>query len=187
MTRLSTLTFICLALAVTACGSGESRTTTTGQAQPQMSRHHHDSASGSEGFKVKGGDNSVADFGREAASAEFAEAAEALHGYLDARAAGAWRTACRYLAPATRSGLVQQFGSFSNQKNPTCAKVIAALSALPESTLREIAVADVASFRVEDDDGFILYEGGQKVRYFVPMKRQNGHWWVAGPSPTALS
>lgn len=148
--------------------------------------HHTDSASGAGQFKVKGGDNSIAEFGGEASGADFAEAAEALHGYLDARAAGAWAAACGYLAPSIRSGLVQQFGSVAGQKKLTCARVIATLSALPEKTLRESAVADASAFRAEGDEGFILFIGARKVRYFASMKREDGRWWVAAPAPSAL-
>jgi hypothetical protein len=158
-----------------------------GAPKPQFTpRRHHDSAGGAERFKVKGGDNSVLEFGREASSSDFAEAAEALHGFLDARAASAWTAACGYLAPAIRVELIQQFDSVPNQENPTCAKLIAALSALPEATLRETAVADIAAFRVEDDGGFILFSGARSVHSFVPMRREDGRWWVAAPSPSTL-
>jgi hypothetical protein len=147
---------------------------------------HHDSGGGSQQFKVKGGDNSIEEYGEEASDSEFSEAAEAVHGYLDARAAQAWAAACEYLSPAFRRDLVSQWGAVAEQKEAGCAAVIAALSALPPEVLREGAVADVAAFRHEKGAGFVLFHGAKGTAYFFPMKQEDGRWLVAAASPSIL-
>lgn len=145
---------------------------------------HHDSGGGVKQFESKGGDNSIQESGSEASGPEFAAAAAALHAYLDARAAGAWAVACEYLSPGAYEPLTEPGGG----GGPSCPEVLARLSGgLPQRALREVAVADVGSFRVEGDSGFILFHGAHGADWFAPMVREDGHWKVGAIAPSALS
>ncbi|HET9152753.1 MAG TPA: hypothetical protein VFN85_01395 [Solirubrobacterales bacterium] len=147
---------------------------------------HHDSGGGSGQFEAKGGDNSIEEFGEETSGSEFEEAAAALHDYLDARAQRAWAAACRYLAAGVTKELIAQLAQGRGSPAPTCAGLLAGFSTgLPQAVLREAAVADVGSLRVEGDRGFLLYHGAGRAPYFISMAREEGHWKVAaiGPSP----
>lgn len=149
-------------------------------------RPHHDSAGGSKQFVQKGGDNSVEEYGSErTAGSDFAEAATALHTYLDARAAGAWGAACDALAATMVEQLVSQLAGAADGK-ASCPEVLAAFnSSVSPAGLREAAEVDVAALRTKGDSGFLLFKGAREEPFFIPVQREGGHWKVGavGPSP----
>lgn len=145
---------------------------------------HHDSQTGAAAFEVKGGDNSIQEFGAEASEAEFQQAASALHGYLDARAAGAWSAACSYLLPDVSVSLAELGG----EEGRSCPKALASLSAgISPADLREAAEVEVAALRTEGDHGFLLVHGAAGVDYFMPMAGEGGDWKVAAIAPSAIA
>ncbi len=147
---------------------------------------HRDSGGGAKQFETRGGDNSVQEFGAEASGPDFEAAATALHGYLDARAAGAWRDACSYMSPGVAASLSQLASGESGKAG--CPEILASLSTgLPPAVLREAARADVGALRTEGDRGFLLFEGAEGVNYFMPMTMESGSWKVAAIAPSALS
>lgn len=168
-------------------GSSRARQPRHAGAQPEhpafKPRPHHDSGGGAAQFEAEGGDNSIEEFGGEGSGSDFDEAAAALHGYLDARAARAWSGACGYLAAGVGRMLVEQLGGGKG----SCAEVLAGISAgVPESALREAAVADVGSFRAEGDSGYLLFHGAGGSAYFIPMAREGGRWKVAALAASGL-
>ena len=56
------------------------------------------SGGGSEQFLIKGGDNSIQEYGEESGESELQEAAEQVHDFFVARAMGDWEKACSYLS-----------------------------------------------------------------------------------------
>lgn len=169
-----------------SAGGGDGK---TGSKEPVFKPHpHHDSGGGSGQFEAKGGDNSIEEFGEETSGSEFEEAAAALHDYLDARAQRAWAAACGYLATGVTKELIVQLAKARGGAAPSCAGLLASFSSgLPQAVLREAAVADVGSLRVEGDRGFLLYHGAHGAGYFIPMVREEGHWRVAAIAPSAAS
>lgn len=171
-------------------GSGPAAGSPTQSGEPSSEphftpHHHHDSAGGSKQFVQKGGDNSVQKYGSEDSGSEFNEAATALHTYLDARAAGAWGAACDALAHAMVEQLVGQLGGATGGKS-TCAEVLASFdSGIPAAARREGAEANVAALRTKGNIGFLLFKGPRNEPFFIPMRREDGHWKVGavGPSP----
>ncbi|HSC21376.1 MAG TPA: hypothetical protein VLC07_06570 [Solirubrobacterales bacterium] len=170
-------------------GSGQTQAGHPRSAPPEPSfkpHPHHDSGGGARQFEVKGGDNSVQEFGGESSGSEFEEAATALHDYLDARAERAWAAACRYLAAGVTAELSSQLGEARGGSGPSCAELLAGLSGgVPESALREAAIANVGSLRVEGDRGFLLFHGVGQTDYFIPMVHEDGHWKVAAIAASA--
>ena len=145
---------------------------------------HSDSGGGAAQFRAKGGDNSLQDSGSEASSSELDQAAAALHGYLDARAAGAWADACSYMASGVAESLAQFAGGTRGQG---CPQLLAALSAgMPDYVKQIITQADVGSLRVDGDSGFLLFHGAHNTDYFMPMAREDGKWKVAALAASAL-
>ena len=145
---------------------------------------HSDSGGGAGQFRTKGGDNSLQDHGSEASADELAQAAAALHGYLDARAAGAWRDACSYMVSGIAEGLAQFAGGARRQG---CPELLAALSAgMPESVRRTITEADVGSLRVDGDSAFLLFRGADNTVYFMPMGNEDGEWKVGAIAASAI-
>jgi hypothetical protein len=159
-----------LALGACACGSASS---------------HHDSGGGSEQFLVKGGDNSIQEYGDEATGSEFAVAAAALHRYLDARAAGAWTAACGSLARPLIAQLVEVAAGQGGVS--TCPKALKAISAdVAPDVLREAARVDVAALRVEGATGVLLLRNEAGDGYFIAMVRKGDRWKVAAPAASPL-
>jgi hypothetical protein len=148
---------------------------------------HQDSGGGSDQFKVKGGDNSVQEFGEEAPESELEQAATALHGFLDARAAGDWEAACSYLSAPVAESLEQLAANAKPLKGADCAELLQGLSGgVPASVLAEAAKADVGSLRFEGEQAFLIYRGAHDAVYAIAMAEEGGEWKVAGMSGTPL-
>lgn len=152
-------------------------------------RQHEDSGGGSDQFRVKGGDNSVQEFGAEADRAEFDEAAATLHNFLDARAAGAWASACRYMASTVIDSLRELATQSQQLKGSACAAILAKLTnpAAKDLLLEEAEVADVGSLRIEGERAFVLFRGPEGEILAMPMAREDGAWKVAALASTPLS
>jgi hypothetical protein len=189
----TTLLTLAIALGLTACGGGGGEMTAATTASPAATDSaakppgHHDPPTGAAAFEVKGGDNSIPEFGSEASEPELQAAATALHAYLDARAARAWSAACSYLSPGIAASLVTQLGGTGKAAGASCPEILATLSAgASPSALREAAVAKVAALRMEADHGFLLFHGARGVDYFMPMTREGGAWTIAAVAPSAM-
>jgi hypothetical protein len=189
-----------LALSLSSCGDGGGEgtattadrlnaTTTERSGDAVDVRNHQDSGGGSEQFRVDGGDNSIQEFGSEASRVEFEQAAAALHGFLDARAAGMWASACGYLA----AGVVESFRRLAAQggkgEDLSCASLLEKLTnkAAMQELRAEAAQADVGSLRIEGKRGFVLYRGIGGVVITIPMTREGDRWKVATLNGVPLS
>jgi hypothetical protein len=176
------------AVAVAGCGGAGGETTAAKSGanpskQKQTGKPHHDSGGGSDQFTVKGGDNSVQEFGAEASESELQAAATVLHGFLDARAQHNWAAACTYLSAITKQSFAQVGAAYES-----CATALAGFTdKVPVSTLREAAVADVGSLRIEGDRGFLIYRGAEEIVYAVAVTREDGAWKVASLAGTPLN
>lgn len=192
-------TAIALAVGLAACGSGagstaSSASTATSTAahaeasKPFVPEHHHDSGGGSGQFLVKGGDNSIQEFGSEAGGAEFEEAAAAVHGFLDARAAGDWKAACSYLARSVTASFGRLAGSAGQASKHSCAGVLGKLinPAAGGEMKAEAERANVGSLRAEGERGFVIYRVGRDV-LAIPLTKEGGEWKVSTIAATPLS
>lgn len=197
---------IVLALFVTGCGGGGDTSSTPVAAdagQPSTSapsaddnsasfspKPHHDSGGGTQQFETKGGDNSIQEAGSEASPSETDLAAAALHTYLDARAAGAWRTACGVLVSPVAESIArlgsEEKGSGGQAERGSCAALMASLSGgISPAALREAARADVGALRMVGDSGYVLFHGAEGD-YFMPMAKEGGVWRVAALAASPL-
>ena len=152
-------------------------------------KDHDDSGGGAEQFRVRGGDNSVQEFGEEADDSERDEAATALHNFLDARAVEDWGSACLFLAEGMQRSLEELAAQGGQPQGVGCPEILAKLTnraALP-ALRAEAARADVGSLRIEDDRAFIIYRGLDDTILAMPMANEDGSWKVAGIAGTALN
>jgi hypothetical protein len=160
-----------------------------GEASKFVPKQHSDSGGGSEKYRVKGGDNSVQEFGEETTGSEFEEASAALHNFLDARAAGNWAAACSYMADSIVKSF-EQLGARSKElEGAGCAVLLEKLTnqaALP-LLRKEAERADVASLRIEDEQAFVLYRGLDNSIMAIPMTVEGGDWKVSGLAGTPLN
>ncbi len=145
------------------------------------------SGGGSEQFRVKGGDNSIQEYGEETDESELQDAAEAVHGFYIARAEEDWAKACTYLAKSMVAQLEQLAGQSPQLKDKGCAVVLKAFTRpLPASVRRETTVVDAGSLRREDERGFLIYYDAEKKPYAMALEDEDGAWKLTLLSATPL-
>lgn len=152
-------------------------------------QQHNDSGGGSTQFRVKGGDNSVQEFGEEADAADLNAAAVALHNFLDARAEGNWAAACDYMSKATVESFEQLAERAKQIEDKSCAGILGKLTnpAAKSSMKAEAEKANVGSLRVEGEQSFVIYTGIDGTVLAMPMANEDGSWKVASLAGTPLS
>jgi hypothetical protein len=165
-----------------AGGSGESATSF-------KPKHHRDSGGGSAQYRVKGGDNSIQNFGSEAGGSEFEEAAAVLHGFLDARAEGDWTAACSHLSKSTVESFEKLAAQSKQSGRKGCADILGQLinPAAKREMSEEAATADVGSLRTEGERAFLIYTGAEKTVIAIPMTKEGDVWKVASIAGTPIS
>jgi hypothetical protein len=188
-------------LAVAGCGGGDTTSTTSSVVmnKPGPSRRRDDegraprvaplkvSGGGSSQFKVDGGDNSISEFGQEAARSELTQAARVVHSFFAARARGEWARACSLLGASQRSG-VGKFAAGSSGEGGSCQTGFEALfSEVSPAEVRQLTAIDAASLRRKGDQAFLIYTAapGNTV-YAMPLRREDGTWRLAALSGTEL-
>lgn len=145
------------------------------------------SGGGASQYRVKGGDNSIQEFGAESDETELEEAATALHGYLVARAEEDWPAACASLAKSVKEQLQSLASRSENLSGKGCAAVLQALTPpLPPAVRRESTTVDAGSLRLEGEQAFLIYRGAEDASYAVSMVPEDG-WKVGSLAATPLS
>jgi hypothetical protein len=144
------------------------------------------SGGGSGQFRVKGGDNSIQDFGEEASESELEEAAKALHDFYVGRAREEWRRACANLSKLPTEQL-RQLTERAQQGSTECPSALAAITpSLPAKVARETTAVDAGSLRVEGDRGFLIYRDEEGAVYAINMANEDG-WKVGALAGVPLS
>jgi hypothetical protein len=146
------------------------------------------SGGGSAQFHVKGGDNSVQDYGEEGGEGELRQAAEATHSLLVAEVRGEWARACGLLALQEQAGL-EEFAMQSPQlRGRGCAVALAALTQPVSGSLaRQITQVDAVALRHEDEEAFLVYVGAPEATvYAMPLRLEGGIWKPAAINGDAL-
>lgn len=174
-------------LAVAGCGGGGKTTTSTASIAVTRVAPLKVSGGGASQFMVKGGDNSIAEFGQEAARSELGQAAQAVHAFLAARARGEWPRACSLLGASQRSG-VGKFASGSSGEGASCRAGFEALfQEVSPAEARQLTAIDAASLRRKGDQAFLIYTAapGNTV-YAMPLHFEGGTWKAAAIEGTVL-
>lgn len=140
------------------------------------------SGGGSEQFLVKGGDNSVPEYGEEASESELREVAASVHGFYVARATGDWAGACSYLSQELQAKLEEL-----SPKSSDCATFLAGFTTtdLPSGVWREITTVDAASLRHDGQQAFLIYRGAKGQVYTMPLHSEDGEWKLTALSGSA--
>lgn len=134
---------------------------------------------------VKGGDNSVQEYGVEAGEPQRTEASIALASYLGARAEEDWSAACSLLARQPTEQLERLAGGKAD-----CAEVLRE-TAKGASSMPGSQIAEVLSFRgegdISGDPSYLIFTGppGQTL-FSMPMYLQGGAWKVGLAQPSEL-
>jgi hypothetical protein len=134
---------------------------------------------------VKGGDNSVQEYGVEAGESSRTEAAIALQGYLNARAEEDWGTACSLLAkkPMDQLERVQKVAAKQGKELNGCPATMALLREGEAQSQEQATITEVLSFRGEGDlsgdPSYLLFTAPPaNTLYSMPMYLQGGAWKV---------
>jgi hypothetical protein len=198
------------ALALGGCGGGDDDSSSTaasadttspatspaGTGRPQEAEKSTDDASGrsyrlgspADVPRSEGGDNSIQDFGSEAAQDERAAAARALAAYYRALSTGDTEAACAMLSSGAREGientLKQLGGQGSSQVPSTCPQALKLTGGDGKSPERQLS--ELLSLRQQDDHAFLIYRAGDGKVYAMPMAQEDGEWKVAGVSAGPL-
>ncbi len=161
-------------LALAGCGGGEHTTTST------LTGLQPGSKGPAPGVPTsREGDNSIQTFGREASSAERAQATASVQAYLDARAAGDWPKVCAHLAAGPRAEQRQLAGGAS------CASAMESFArGASTATLREEAEIEVLSLRVGVKYAFLIYRRPEGI-YATALTR-DGPWRLLSVTPNPV-
>jgi len=134
---------------------------------------------------VKGGDNSVQEYGVEADEAERREAAIALQGYLNARAREDWGAACSLLAkkPMQQLERIRRAAAKQGQELNGCAATMALLKEGEAQSLEQAQITEVLSFRgggdISGDPSYLIFTAPPGATLFsMPMYLEGGTWKV---------
>lgn len=170
-------------------GSADGESQSGGDASDFTPKKHNDSGGGAEQFKVKGGDNSVQEFGEEADTEEFDAAAVALHNFLDARAEGNWAAACQYMSKSVIESFEKLATRAKQIEDTSCGGILEKLTnpAAAQPMREEAAKANVGSLRIEDERAFVIYTGIDGTVMAMSMANEDGDWKVASLAGTPLS
>lgn len=152
-------------------------------------KQHDDSGGGSEKYRVKGGDNSVQEFGEEADAEEFDAAAVAVHNFLDARAESNWAAACEYMAKSVIESFEKLAVQAKQIEDASCGGILEKLTnpAAKEAMKEEAEKANVGSLRIEGEQAFVIYTGVAGTILAMPMVNEGGTWKVASLAGTPLN
>src|SRR6476646_1054106 len=187
------LAALALSVCLAACGGGQESGASSNSSEQTAAEEDGSSAGaiaplrvrggGSAQFEVKGGDNSVQEYGSEAGKAELRDAAEAVHGFLAARGSGEWAHACALLTQGQIDTLAKQAG-----RAEACPATLAAITKPVSSSLaRAITTVDVVSLRADGDRAFLIYVGlPERTVYAMPLVRESDTWKLGAISSSVL-
>lgn len=146
------------------------------------------SGGGSAQYRVKGGDNSIQDFGEESDESELEEAATSLHDFYVARAEEDWPAACSHLSKTVAQQLKQLAARSDKLAGEGCAGILGTLTPpLPPRVQKELTVVDAGSLRTEGERSFLIYRGAEGTAYAITMEQEDGAWKVGALAATPLS
>jgi len=142
---------------------------------------------------VKGGDNSVQEYGTEADESARRQAAIALAAYLNARAEEDWGAACALLAKKPMEQLERLQGAAAKQGKELggCAQTMALLREGQAQAIEQAKIAEVLSFRgegdISGDPSYLIFTAPPSQTLFsMPMYLQGGAWKVGLARPSEL-
>lgn len=139
-------------------------------------------------FLVRGGDNSVQTFGREATKAEREQASEVIQAWMKARAAQDWAKDCSYFSRQyTRLLVAEDAAKVSNGKVKNCPQALAYFGHEASGSYKNNLSGPIDSLRVSEGLGYAQYHGNDGHDWVISMNRENGKWLVAIAAPIGRS
>lgn len=179
------LATLCFLLAGCGGSDGSEADSTSGSGgERRQLKTHDDSGGGAAQFENARTAGTVVEFGTEAGPEDFAAVADALHGYLDAKAARDWELSCEYMSQEAIKSIAQFDPEGETSDCPALLEQFS--SGTSPKILRRLAVADVGSVRIQGNEAHALYWGTQDMGFFMPMVYEEGQWRVRALAPSIL-
>lgn len=180
-------TLACGVGAMVGCGGGEA--TGDSQTSAQQERLYPWLKGPSREFLIRGGDNAVQTFGREASKAEREQASEVIQAWMKARAVQNWKKDCSYFARAYIHQLVAEDATkVTHGRVKTCPQALAYFGHLASgSNYKNNLSGPIDSLRVEEGHGYAQYHGNDGHDWIVGVVKENGKWLVSGAAPLGRS
>jgi len=167
------------------CGSSDSSTVAETTGKPKL---YPWLKGPSREFLIRGGDNVVQTFGREATNAERAQANEVIQAWMKARAAQDWARDCSYFSRRYIHALITTDAMrVSHGKVKNCAQGLAFFGHRASGSYKNTLTGPIDSLRVGGGNGYAQYHGNNGHDFVVTVERENGKWWVSIASPLGRS
>jgi len=139
-------------------------------------------------FLIRGGDNIVQTFGREATEAEREQANEVIQAWMKARAAQDWAKDCSYLSNGYVHNLIYTDAvEVSGGRVKNCPQGLAFFGHEASGSYKNNLTGPIDSLRVNNGLGYAQYHGNDGHDWVITMERESGKWWVSIASPLGRS
>jgi hypothetical protein len=178
--------FACGLATVAGCGGGEA----TGESETtaKQERLYPWLKGPSREFLIRGGDNAIQTFGREATKTEREQASEVIQSWMKARAAQDWAKDCSYFSRRYIHNLVATDAvRVSEGKVKNCPQALAYFGHLASTTYKNNLTGPIDSLRVGEGHGYAQYHGNDGHDWVLSMDREDGKWWLSIAAPIGRS
>jgi len=139
-------------------------------------------------FLIRGGDNIVQTFGREATKSEREKVSDMIQGWMRARAAQDWAKDCTYFSPAFIHQLVDTDATqVSGGKVKNCPQALAFFGHEASGSYKNNLTGPIDSLRVGEGHGYAQYHGNDGHDWIITVTREHGRWWIASATPLGRS
>jgi|SRR5215218_980887 len=182
--RLGLALVVVVAL-VSGCGGSDSSTVAETTGKPKL---YPWLKGPSREFLIRGGDNVVQTFGREATKAEREQADEVIQAWMKARAAQAWAKDCSYFSRGYIHNLIYTDAvQVSGGKVKNCPQGLAYFGHQASGSYKNNLTGPIDSLRVGEGQGYAQYHGNDGHDWIIPVGRENGKWLIANATPIGRS
>lgn len=139
-------------------------------------------------FLIRGGDNAIQTFGREATKTEREQASAVIEAWMKARAAQNWGKDCSYFSRRYVHSLITTDAvKVSEGKVKNCAQGLAYFGHAASGSYKNNLTGPVDSLRVEGNRGYAQYHGNDGHDWVIPVEREGGKWLIANSTPIGRS
>lgn len=172
----------------TAAGCGGDEATGESEASAKQESFYPWVKGPSREFLIRGGDNAVQTFGREATKAEREQASVVIHAWMKARAAQNWAKDCSYFSRRYMHALITTDAMVvSHGKVKNCAQGLAFFGHEASGSYKNNLTGPIDSLRVGEGHGYAQYHGNDGHDWVIPVENQGGRWLIANSTPIGRS
>jgi hypothetical protein len=184
--KLLLLLLVCGSMVVGGCGGGEA--TGEGETSANQERLYPGLEGPTRQFLIRGGDNAVQTFGREATKAEREQASAVIQGWMKARAAQNWAKDCSYFSRQyIRLLVAEDAAKVTKGKVKNCPQALAYFGHEASGSYENNLSGPIDSLRVSEGLGYAQYHGNDGHDWVISMNREKGRWLVAIAAPIGRS